>query len=190
MAEFEFAKGGALDGFPRGPPLLERAATRVEGLAFLGLNLSRNHSACEFSHPASVTRQKQFDFNEIQDRDYKHFVATNDDGWLCGGGESGASFKLPNPDSAHCEILRVGTFNEEWGGVPLERIREAMSKIMIPHIGLTPSFVLRNGDTPPELELKFELERTAGPVESWPNWQLRFIHNQVISYFLVFVPAM
>jgi hypothetical protein len=195
MADFEHAKGGALEGFPRGPPLLSREQVRVEGLAFLGLSLSRNHhsaattaddddgvgGAATFSHPASITRQTQFDFNEIQDRDYRYFVATNDDGWLCGGGESGASYKLANPDSAHCEILRVGTFNEEWGGVSIERIREAMSKIMIPHIAVTPSFVLKNADTPPELELKFEMERMPGPVETWPNWQLRFIHNQLFD---------
>jgi hypothetical protein len=34
----------------------------------------------------AVSRQTQFDFNAIQDRSYKYFVATNDDGWLCGGG--------------------------------------------------------------------------------------------------------
>lgn len=57
----------------------------VEGLAYLGLCLTRNHSEEPRSNPHSVTRQKQFDFNEIQDRDYKYFVATNDDGWLVGG---------------------------------------------------------------------------------------------------------
>ena len=63
--------------------------------------------------------------------------------------ENGDSFKLPSPDSAHVEIIRVGTFNEEWGGVSRERIREAMAKILVPHVEVTPSFVLRNGDKPP-----------------------------------------
>lgn len=53
------------------------------------------------ANPLSFSRQKQFDFNQIQDRDYKYFVATNDDGWLVGGGENEASYKLSNPDSAH-----------------------------------------------------------------------------------------
>lgn len=79
------------------------------------------------SHPGSISRQTQFDFNRIQDRDYKYFVATNDDGWLVGGGENGDSFKLTNSDSAHCEIIRVGTFNEAWGGASRERIREVNS---------------------------------------------------------------
>jgi hypothetical protein len=52
---------------------------------------------------------------------------------------------------------------------------------MVPHIAVTPSFVLRNGDTPPELELKFDLEMTSGEVETWPNWQLRFLHNQLFE---------
>jgi len=190
-AEFEFAKGGQLQGFPNGPPILDRDNMKVEGLAFLGLSLSRNHTdstaasagcVVPLSHPDSVSRQCQFDFNRIQDREYKYFVATNDDGWLCGGGENGDSFKLPNPDSAHCEIIRVGTFNEAWGGVSRERIREVMSTILIPHIAVTPSFVLRNKDTPPEIELKFELEPgDPAKVETWPNWQLRFLHNQLFS---------
>ena len=88
-AEFQHGRGGALEGFPKGPPLLDRDSMTIEGLAFLGLNLSRNHTgeaaaaagcAAGMSHPDSLTRQTQFDFNRIQDRDYKHFVATNDDG--------------------------------------------------------------------------------------------------------------
>lgn len=59
-----------------------------------------------------------------------------------------------------------------------------MRNIMVPHVAVTPSFVLRNGDSPPEVELKFELERTDGEVETWPNWQLRFLHNQLFKVFL------
>jgi len=181
-AQFAYGKGGALEGCPTGPPLLDRSKVTIEGLAFLGLNLSRNHAGNQaMSHQGSISRQTQFDFNRIQDRGYKNFVATNDDGWLCGGGENGDSYKLPNPDSAHCEVVRLGTFNEAWGGVSRARIREVMGSIMVPHIAVTPSFVLRNGDEPPELELKFDLEMTAGEVETWPNWQLRFLHNQLFE---------
>lgn len=180
-AQFEFGRGGSLVGASFGPPLLDRTKMKIEGLAFLGLNLSRNHPLQPMAHPGSISRQTQFDFNRILDREYKYFVATNDDGWLVGGGENGDSYKLTNPDSAHCEVLRMGTFNEEWGGVSRERIREVMASIMIPHIAVTPSFVLRNGDTPPEVELKFDLEMTSGEVETWPNWQLRFLHNQLFE---------
>merc|ERR1711935_213212 len=72
--------------------------------------------------------------------------------------------------------------NEEWGGVSRDRIREVMSQIMIPHIAITPSYVLKNADTPPEIELKFDLERQMGvEVEKWPNWQLRFVMNQIFE---------
>jgi hypothetical protein len=79
-------------------------SNKVEGLAFLGLSLSRGYDNVmePRTNSNSLSRQTQFDFNEIQDRDYQYFVATNDDGWLVGGGENDESYKLPNPDSAHC----------------------------------------------------------------------------------------
>jgi hypothetical protein len=54
-ANFPFARGGALTGFPAGPPLLERDKVTIEGLAFIGLSLSRNHPEQPFAHPASGT---------------------------------------------------------------------------------------------------------------------------------------
>jgi hypothetical protein len=53
------------------------------GLAFIGLSLTRYNDS-EFSNKRSVTRQSQFDFNLLQDREYKYFCSTNDDGWLAG----------------------------------------------------------------------------------------------------------
>jgi len=53
----------------------------------IGLCLSRKHST--LGHPGSVTRQTAFDFNELQDRDYKYVSSTDDSGWLAGGGERG-----------------------------------------------------------------------------------------------------
>jgi hypothetical protein len=189
-----------------GPPLLRREENKVEGLAYIGLCLTRHYTKEEEprANPYSISRQTQFDFNEIQDRDYEYFVATNDDGWLVGGGENSESYKLPNPDSAHCgkpayfdadmcimmhpEIMRVGTFEENLGGVSVEAIAAAIESgvILIPHIALMPSFVLRNNDSPPEIELKFEMERNESlPCDMWANWQLQFIHNQLFEYFNV-----
>ncbi len=64
--------------------MLDRALNKVEGLAFLGLNLTRHYTPAEESRAnlASISRQTQFDFNEIQDRNYEYFVATNDDGQI------------------------------------------------------------------------------------------------------------
>jgi hypothetical protein len=82
----------------------------VDGLAFLGLSLSRKS---EEGHPDSITHQTAFDLNEVIDRKYEYLASTNDDGWLVGGGEPGPpkSYKLPAKDSAHVEIMRIGTYN-------------------------------------------------------------------------------
>ena len=88
------------------PPLLDASKVRMEGLAFIGLSLSRKLSINEedissqivdksvdyFTHPLTMTTQTQWDFNLIQDRSYKYLKATNDDGWLVGGGENGMSY--------------------------------------------------------------------------------------------------
>lgn len=104
------------------PPMMDMLRNKVEGLAFIGLSLTRkqqkqkiDEDVCVDSihasttttisspaHSGTVTRQSQFDFNEVQDREYKYICSTNDDGWLCGGGEGEGSYKLPCVDSAHC----------------------------------------------------------------------------------------
>lgn len=153
-----------------------------------GLCLTRHYSSQdeERANPDSITRQTSFDFNEIQDRDYKYFAATNDDGWLVGGGENETSFKLANPDSAHCEIMRIGTFEKALGGIDLSEIMAVMTsgKILIPHMAILPSFMLQNKDSPPEIELKFELEPNEDiEVEEWGNWQIEFVRNQLFEAF-------
>ena len=60
------------------------------GTVVIGLCLSRANSA--LGHPHTVTRQTAFDFNELQDRDYKYVSSTDDSGWLAGGGERGDPF--------------------------------------------------------------------------------------------------
>jgi hypothetical protein len=89
------------------PPVLDPTKSKVDGLAFLGLSLARR---TEVGHSDSQTHQIAFDLNEVQDREYKYVFSTNDDGWLVGGGEPGPphSYKLPAPDSAHVEIMRIG----------------------------------------------------------------------------------
>ena len=185
-ANFTYSKGGSLLEFSNGPPMLDKLSNKIEGLAFIGLSLTRSHPTKTFANINTISRQTQFDFNNIQDRDYDYFCSTNDDGWLVGGGENGDSFKLENLDSAHCEIIRIGTFNENWGGVPLAKVMQAMTdgSILIPHIAILPSYVLANNDRPPEVELKFCLERDENAnVENWGNWQLTFLQNQLFEAF-------
>lgn len=95
---------------------------------------------------------------------------------------------LYNIISQLSEIIRIGTFDERLGGVSVERIDELMrsGKILIPHIAITPSFVLRNKDSPPEIELKFECEPDESTsCDQWPNWQLHFLHNQLFEHLKV-----
>jgi hypothetical protein len=54
----------------------------------IGLSLSRRSS---LGHPDTVTRQTAFDFNELQDREYKYVSSTDSSGWKAGGGERGGN---------------------------------------------------------------------------------------------------
>lgn len=175
------------------PPVLDPANSKVDGLAFLGLSLSRNH---ERGHPDSVTNQTAFDLNEVLDRDYEFVSATNDDGWLVGGGEPGPprSYKLAAKDSSHVEIMRIGTYEPKWGGVAKEEIESVMKSgdIKIPQILALPTEVKANKDGPPELEIRFDMEKSAvvafladptnAPLPV--NWSLRFLHNQLFRRFI------
>lgn len=171
------------------PPVLDPSRSHRDGLAFLGLSLSRNS---RYGNPKSVTHQTSFDLNEVQDRDYQFIFSTNDDGWLAGGGEPGPpkSYKLAAKDSSHVEIMRIGTYNPEWGGIRQQDIVNAIEsgKILIPQIEVVPTAVVANHDSPPELEIRFDMDPPIPDFddENVPlpvNWQLRFIHNQLFNYF-------
>jgi len=168
------------------PPVLDPSKSKVDGLAFLGLSLAQKS---EQGHPESATHQTAFDLNQVLDRDYGFLFSTNDDGWLVGGGEPGppVSYKLAAKDSAHVEIMRVGTYRKDWGGVPLEELLEGMKDILIPQIEVVPTAVVANPDRPPELEIRFDMEPER--IMDWKaplpiNWQLRFIHNQLFKKFV------
>jgi hypothetical protein len=190
--DFEFAKGGTqprvCEPFaPEAlmPPIYNLEACTYHGTCALGLVFSRHSPDEPMAHEDSVTRQTQFDLNEIQDRKYEYFASTNDDGWLCGGGENGGHCKLPAKDSAHITIAEFGTLNAAFGGIDIERIRQILTdgSILIPHMRVVPSFVFKNPDNPPEVELKFELQERGGTdqIESWENWVLPFVYNQIFD---------
>lgn len=107
----------------RQPPVLKPEQSKVDGLAFLGLSLARKSDR---GHPDSATHQTAFHLNDVCDRSYEYLQSTNDDGWLVGGGEPGPpkSYKLPAKDTAHVEIMRIGTFNPEWGGISEKEVIE------------------------------------------------------------------
>eukprot|EP01052_Picozoa_sp_SAG31_P044488 SAG31_NODE_7776_length_1599_cov_1.872667_1_plen_409_part_10 len=183
-----------LETFPAGSPWLEPEDTKVDGLAFLGLSFARNTPAEPLSNTGTISRQTQFDFSPLLDRTYSQFAGTSDDGWLAGGGENGDSFKLTARDSAHVELMRVGSYLtpggvEDWGGVPLSVISDILSNgtIKIPHIAVTPTSVEGSGFSepnapPPEIEVRFDVESSqTAPIDEWPNWALLFVHNQLFE---------
>ena len=136
----------------------DAAAGDLRGLLFIGLGLSRASSAFS-ANPGTVSRQTQFDFDALQDRDYEFLCGVNDDGWLVGGGEGGAaSFNLPSPDSAHIEVFHLGSGDPARGGVNESEIRDAMASLVFPPLKIKPSYARYNDDSPPEFELRFAPE--------------------------------
>jgi hypothetical protein len=65
----------------------------------IGLMLSRREA--KLGHSDTVTRQTAFDFNELQDRQYKYVSSTDSSGWKAGGGESG---KAANPNQVNMNV--------------------------------------------------------------------------------------
>lgn len=180
-----FAHGRPVPGLKFGGPGGKCKDDSVQaplGQVFLGLNLARKH---ERGHPDTVTRQTAFDFNEIIDRDYKYLCKTNDDGWLVGGGEGRAGYKIPAVDSAHVTVMDVGTFEDKFGGMSAEALISVIeSKVLIPEMKVVPICVELNPDTPPEIELRFHYIPAAEgqPVEEGLNWQLKFLQNQLFEH--------
>lgn len=170
------------------PPFLHPDKVAIDGLAFIGLCLTRRSGE---GHSDSVTMQTAYDFNEVQDRTYTFIATTNDDGWLLGGGEPFDSPKLPARDSAHIEIMRLGTFHPELGGVSFLDIDTLLTsgKILIPQMAVLPTAVHATAHIPPELEVRFDLQSDgderddgAAAVEQLANWQLLFLHNQLFQH--------
>lgn len=91
--------------------------------------------------------------------------------------------------------MRIGTYNPSWGGLTQQSIIDAIEsgRILIPQIEVVPTAVIANPDTPPELEIRFDMDPPVPPsddvddidyeAELPVNWQLRFIHNQLFKYF-------
>ena len=146
-------------------------------------NYARNgNSQPVYGHPGTVSRQTQYDFNELQDRQYKYVSSVGPEGWRAGGGEIGEG-KLP--DEAHIPIIRIHCPNESNVDAVITAL--ASGEIFIPHVQVLPEQLtvhncLSTGST--NLVVNFGCERNDDlPVEEWPNWCLEFLHNQLYEYF-------
>mmetsp|Transcript_25574 Transcript_25574/g.70614 ORF Transcript_25574/g.70614 Transcript_25574/m.70614 type:complete len:920 (-) Transcript_25574:125-2884(-) len=77
----------------------------------IGLSLSRRHSSV--GHPDTVTRQTAFDFNELQDRNYKYVSSTDPSGWRAGGGERGGSGQGAGGEAAAAFEEGISTLHQD-----------------------------------------------------------------------------
>ena len=198
--------GPGLDG-SRGAPFEDDEVEYTSPYAVtIGLSLSRRHSTV--GHPETVTRQTAFDFNELQDRNYKYVSSTDPSGWRAGGGERGGSSgasdefdangqpqtpssqkassanadKIAAPDVVHIPIIHINCESDE----QVEQIIHALAsgEIFIPHMAILPEALSVNGISPPDLVVRFGCERSEDtPPDEWPNWCLEFMHNQLYEYF-------
>ena len=146
-------------------------------------NYSRNgNSQPVYGHPSTVSRQTQYDFNDLQDRQYKYVSSVGPEGWRAGGGEIGEG-KLP--DEAHIPIIRIHCPTEASVDAVITAL--ASGEIFIPQVQILPEQLtvhncLSTGST--NLVVNFGCERNDDiPVEEWPNWCLEFLHNQLYEYF-------
>ncbi|OEU08907.1 hypothetical protein FRACYDRAFT_196034, partial [Fragilariopsis cylindrus CCMP1102] len=147
----------------------------------IGLSLSRRSSA--LGHPDTVTRQTAFDFNELQDREYKYVSSTDSSGWRAGGGERGDNHKVAAPDTVHIPIIQIDCETPQAVDAIISAL--ARGEIFIPHMAIIPEALSVNGVSPPDLVVRFGTERNDDlPPDEWPNWCLEFMHNQLYEYFL------
>mmetsp|Transcript_30379 Transcript_30379/g.69302 ORF Transcript_30379/g.69302 Transcript_30379/m.69302 type:complete len:861 (+) Transcript_30379:240-2822(+) len=177
----------------------------------IGLCLSRNNATV--GHPDTVSRQTAFDFNELQDRDYKYVSSTDDSGWLAGGGERGdpylsgvpSEFSTTIPSSASdVSGQPTRTFGSghkiaapDRVHIPIIKIIAsnasvveeivsslARGEIFIPEMSVTPETLTVNSTSPPDLVVRFGCEKNDDAnPEEWSNWCLEFLHNQLYDYF-------
>ena len=160
----------------------------------IGLSLSRRHSSV--GHPDTVTRQTAFDFNELQDRQYKYVSSTDKYGWRAGGGERGGQSvpaevgedahisreREAAPDTVHIPIIQIDCQSNEQVDQVIHAL--ASGEIFIPHMAIMPEALSVYGVSPPDLVVRFGCERNDDlPPDEWPNWCLEFMHNQLYEYF-------
>lgn len=157
-------------------------------------------------NPNTVTRQRAFDFNMLQDREQKFVSSTDEHGWRAGGGEKGGKSsttlnisnsnsdelesdsrvssrpKIPTPDTVHIPIINIDCQSETAVNSVIASL--ARGEIFIPYMEVLPESLGVNGVSPPDLVVRFGCERDdeLSP-EDWPNWCLEFMHNQLYEYF-------
>lgn len=195
-----FGEHGGRSGAGEGSHLALEEALHEKSpyVVTIALCLSRRYE--DVGHPKSITRQTAFDFNEVQDREYKYVSSTDAMGWRAGGGEMGGPLKMtgtsnlspaqPEPgvikkdhrDDLHLPIIHLDCGSAE--GVDQVIHTLASGDIFIPHMAVLPDSLAVHGSPLPDLMLRWQCDRNEDvPVDEWHNWCLEFIHNQIFEYF-------
>jgi hypothetical protein len=170
----------------------KRSTSRSEYSVSIGLCLSRRST--HHGHPATITRQTAYDFNQLQDREYKYVSSTDAYGWRAGGGEDGKhANKKPSPDMIELEIITIDCPSQQVVDAVITAL--ASGEIFIPHMQIMPDARMSsatsadgNHPTPPDLHVDFTCERVEDDAhvdapDEWNNWCLEFVHNQIYEYF-------
>jgi hypothetical protein len=152
----------------------------------IGVALSQRNES--HGHPDTVTRQTVYDFNALQDRDYKYVSGTSS-GWRGGGGDKDPANHNVVVDTTHIPIIRLDCDSEAAVDTVIAAL--AAGEIFIPHMSILPEALAADNSVrggPPDVVVKFGCERNTCDdddmhPDEWPNWCLEFMHNQLYEYF-------
>ncbi|GAX24585.1 hypothetical protein FisN_4Hh103 [Fistulifera solaris] len=195
-----FGEHGGRSGAGEGSHLALEEALHDKSPFVVTIALCLSRRSEDVGHPDSITRQSAFDFNEVQDREYKYVSSTDAMGWRAGGGEKGGPTKItgtsnlspaqPEPgvvkkahrDDLHLPIIHLDCGSAEGVGHVIHSL--ASGDIFIPHMAVLPDSLAVHGSPLPDLMLRWQCDRNEDvPVDEWHNWCLEFIHNQIYEYF-------
>lgn len=115
-----------------------------EGLSFIGVSFSVN---TQYGNPYSYQLCDQFPMENLIDRSYQYIMSMDEDGWLVGGGykQFDTSGKMPYVDSAHTELLRIGSLDSSKGGTSLSQVYSALSSTSFEPFLFYPEMVKTGG---------------------------------------------
>lgn len=115
-----------------------------EGLSFIGVSFSVN---TKYGNPYSYQLCDQFPMENLIDRSYDYVMSMDEDGWLVGGGykQFDTSGKMPYVDSAHTELLRIGSLDSSKGGTSLSQVYSALSSTTFEPFLFYPEMVKTGG---------------------------------------------
>jgi len=115
-----------------------------EGLSFIGVSFS---VYTKYGNPYSYQLCDQFPMENLIDRSYQYIMSVDEDGWLVGGGykQFDTSGKMPYVDSAHTELLRIGSLDTSKGGTSLSQVYSALSSTSFEPFLFYPEMVKTGG---------------------------------------------